>query len=449
VYPFQRCGLEKKIISEDCCISTSPEWEYYPLYTGGTLSGVISQVDSFQDFKSVVPTIPTKSKYCKIENYKGHGSSFNEFMYILNDNQCVEDHYKCTNDGVIWVFPGQDCKGISTIKFKLDDKPQQVKYPLANYKLETTFIHHVMVSFVELKGGEGKIEWTGVYPKNNHIQKNEYKMEILSSGLNILALGVGIFTAGYWFKSYLTVRTSHNIHMSQSQFLLLVFIIARGVYTYIPIDVNIGYVVSFVTDWAFGLSTLLNALATCHFLFMVFRLAKAKEMVMVVMVVLLNFGSMGGHYQKVIADITKDQYPKYYLLVEEWLNIDFYWILFVFLFSLLPLLIFVSKIHTLKSNSIDGVFKNVKAVDPWVFPLYIFQIAITLVYFVCGYLQLFTLILSNDFNQMALEGVKVFAICLNSSVNCFLIDRVQTIAENERGVELESPTGSQENISDK
>jgi hypothetical protein len=391
----------------------------------GFQSSVSLQVDNFNNFQVAIPHIPTSSKYCKIDNTLGIGLSNYTFLYILNDNECVELFLKCSSDGVLSSFPEFGCNG-EPIKYVLLRNPILIDDP---YELGTV---HAYVA--DLNGGGAEIGWTAFHPVNDLVPNHKSFFEILATILFILSLI--ICTSGVWFWGYkYRNRTLAGFIMFvASPIALLFYLIARVVLYYVIfVDFNALLYFTIFKNLTFAVSTLLSSISTTMFLGSVTSFTKFQNNTIYIVLGCIHMFFCGSDYFT-FSSLLPSDFDEFYYFVTNWnnLELEYYWILLLLVWNLIPLIATVWKFTKFHGETLKGRIQASNELDKWFLPLLSIQSLFFVLYFLCGYFQNYSSILESDRNFLAVESLKSFCLIMHVIDNCILIERAKIMFVNSK-----------------
>jgi hypothetical protein len=212
-----------------------------------------------------------------------------------------------------------------------------------------------------------------------------------------------------------------------SQIMWLVWVVAKTAYYYLLFDTNEQFMIySEIMNILFNFSTISTVLNSAAFLIKFQHVtSKLYCVVFYSCLVILHLVMSGALY----FDYFRFTGP-YMDLIKTWNKFAIAWIVFMFLFNMLPSFFVTSALLKFQDqdSTLSQRFMNLHHVDPRFSRLALSQFLVIVGYATCATLKN-TEALGNDRNFLGMDGFLAFFLVWHSILNCLFIQNVAVIAQ--------------------
>ena len=405
MYPFFDCGNLKVGIPGHCCTSFETPIDSFNINS-------VSLLDSKQLPAEVArfPAVMNGLEYCVLEKIFNYTE-----LYIGPTGYCVEDMFKCDKSGSLIVYSGQNCTG-DFRSIRLSAEPLNLNFGSFNASLRS------------INYATGAVGWTEFVTKRTTTIKNFYPSEIIATACYVLILILEICLLVYFANRYYVARLNPVLLHLICHCLWLVYVGLSIQYTYHRWgDYERFLDILIARSFFFGLANLVTAISTTNFIIVFWKLGKRSRFALYVGVILVHFGFLGGRYLYAGFPRTDFSDLRFQYAITFWTNrVSFVWIIFLFVYDLLPIIYLSSNVPALIGTQSRGIRKAFEfaRVDRISTLLLIPRIFIVSGYFVNEYIRSSTPFLGNDRNHQATAAYTIFFIVLHSALNTIVVYRI-------------------------
>jgi hypothetical protein len=407
-YSMGICGNLIAPKSRGCCYSSLDT----------TLSNGL-QSGSFQPLEgrptSNAPAAANNQFYCSLGSTTREELTYNS-LWILPTNTCVEKHYVCSKDGVLQVFPQENCQG-AVERFQLNNTAQQI----------STIKGRFNAQFGIIQDGSVQYSWTAFTPSAFLVPRFQIVGDFLGTAMFSLAVLGATGTVVYFIRKFSEKRTSYMKFFLISQIVWFFWVVAKMAYYYIIFDTNQQFMIySQIMNVVFNLATVSTVLNSAAFLIKFQHLkSKIHRALFYSCLVLLHLVLSGALY----FDYFRFDGP-YIEMIKKWNQFAIAWIVFMFIFNMLPSIFVTSALLQFQDqdSSLTRRFINLHHMDARFSRLALSQFAVIIGYATCAVLKN-TAILLNDRNYLGMDAFLAFFLVWHSILNCLFIQNVGVITQ--------------------
>ncbi|KAI8894500.1 hypothetical protein BC833DRAFT_604640 [Globomyces pollinis-pini] len=421
------CSSLEVPLKDNCCIS-SLDLSLSEQYQSGT-AAELKEVNPLQMYAN-------DGTYCVITKTTLHHNSsnfrYNE-MFILNDNHCVE-HFKCLQNKTLMIYDQNQCQGSFEL-FSLKATPILIN--------SRGLSGSVQVSYQTGTNDTNKISWIASIPSTNSIPNTNSIWDIIQhlcfSVILISDLALIVYV---YFYLYRVTQTNYMKLLMLLSIIWLVSDTLNCVYAYSVISSIQQQYQIIQTLWTFhNLATLLNVFQTTFFIFNIvipneFNLLKAIIIISIVILQLVLAGSkyIGYCWQPYVTFCTT-YFPNYL----DWIGYVQYWILFVFIWDIVPITIIFYKFFNSLNFRTTSVWQSIYVA--WLYdivlPLIVLlQVFIAVTYFAVSFIQHYTDWLGSDKAWDSLLAVQTLLITSHMILNVVAIQRLRYLISMKVNADL-------------
>ncbi|KAI8896337.1 hypothetical protein BC833DRAFT_566722 [Globomyces pollinis-pini] len=438
-YTLGYCGNMIPLNFDQCCYSS------LDLNASmGYKSGSPRILTNLKSVDYAAPVSANGKQYCKVIPIELEGLKGFESVYILADNSCFEEYYKCTQDGHLMVFSEKDCSGSKEL-IELSSSKNTFATSKGNFE---GAIHR-------FQNGTQSYTWTALTPSANLIPNTDSLWDQVCQFAMIVTL---CFFVGTLFFIVWKFKVKRN-RIYIIRFITQLLWIGSGIIWLYYINQIFDTFTNLVTvqqlDGAFqGLATLSTVIQTAYQLFQ-FQLPFCPESFrypLYTILVAIHFLFFGGNYfqfclLKTITVCLSD------ITMYNWRAFTTYWIAFMFIWNIVPVLLAGMFIKASQTEEVTGgkkskCIKSLFIIDSWFFALVLLQALLTLIYIVLGSILNYTTILGNDRASICIRSVQRALIGFHGGLHLAILERwvvgvrkLQTIHSFEKSAPMNKTTG--------
>ncbi|KAI8906251.1 hypothetical protein EDD86DRAFT_210208 [Gorgonomyces haynaldii] len=405
-YEIGFCGNFYHQESTHCCYSSLDT-----LLSNGVQSGF--QTDEDIPLLQALPKSASGQNYCHVVS-SGLFDGYDE-LYLIADGSCIDDRYSCQlNPPALKLYNDTGCQ-----------QPMAI-IPVAVQSYSDYGIARVTIETVQ--GSLNSFIWTSLTPSAILIPDfhNLKPLEVLAIAL--FALGF-VFSAymvyHYWLKYYESPSKSMLYKLIMHIFWLLL-VIAKFIYWTAPLDWYAIY--SQVMCCIYNFATLTIALHSAAFLNKYSHKAKPwMKQANIVLLVFIHLALAGAWY----IDYFRCVYTPISEFVSNWNNLTSFWILFVFVYDLIPSYITIKlllrRVKKRAGVKMRQVWLSLAEQQPILFVMIVGQIVIIICDVALIFIKKFTTMLGDDRMYLASESIVIFLLMSHALLTCIFLDYVPRV----------------------
>jgi hypothetical protein len=407
-YSMGICGNLVAPKSKGCCYS-SLDLEL----SLGLQSGSFHLVEGRTN--SNAPLSANDQFYCSLGSVSGSSLGY-ESLWIQPSDTCVENYYVCSKDGTLQVYPEESCKGRQE-RFTLTNQLQQINSSRGRLNAQ----------FSTISGATVQYSWTAFTPSAFLVPRFQIIGDYLGTAMFSLAVLGACGTVLYFVHKLREKQTRYMLFFLISQIIWFIWVIAKMAYYFIVFDTNEQFMLySQIMNVVFNFATISTVFNSAAFL-VKFQHVKSKSYILVFysclfLLHLVMSGALYLDYLRFSGPIID--------FIKTWNKFAIAWIVFMFVFNLLPSLFVTSALLQFQDqdSSIFTRFVNLHRADSRFSRLAMSQIIVIIGYASCAILKN-TEALRNDRNWLGMDGFLAFFLVWHSILNCLFIDNVGIIAQ--------------------
>ncbi|KAJ3272925.1 hypothetical protein HDV01_005122 [Terramyces sp. JEL0728] len=422
-FPFPLCGSEGGYNGYSCCFSSLDTTQ-----TFGYKSFSRHLISSDYTVETSPPKSAIDSQYCMIE---GDGMSIwgYDYMFLLNSNSCTESQFICNNTHLT-VYGGTNCNGT---KYIIEGNAEYYPLSMDPAYYNSLYLGGITVSQHTVNSGITDYRWIAYTPSWMLVPNSHTTMEIIALIAFALTIGGFLVTSSVYGQKLYSGRSKklRDFAMFTTQTLWLIRSLLVVYYTYAVFhsstDVALFKALLGTTEVCSLLSVLISFRITTE----INKKSNSNLFLIVgsVSLLALHFSLVGPYYVSCFFALT--DVMAYYAIANIAFNLQIAWMLFMFVFDLIPPLIIFKMVffqQLTKAKKTKETTEEVLLSNGSIFSILLVHLFNCLLFIVISILRYATSALQNDRNALASEAVLSFCYMIHNVVICKMYESLREAA---------------------
>ncbi|KAI8892779.1 hypothetical protein BC833DRAFT_610677 [Globomyces pollinis-pini] len=359
--------------------------------------------------------------YCNIRHL-GAVTDYNFVAFLADDKVCIDDYYRCFSNHSISVYSDSDCQGSSNNYF-LPDTHQSISGLGEG-------------SFLEIQGGKSIKSWINYVPGTLAAAPSLSFQGAMQNMLFIISFVLDASLLYYMVRKSYRGVTNFVIYGSITQFLWLIHNFVYAYFWRIPLPYNkinqrAQSILVATANFLLNIGTLLSTFHTLTVMNTLNNISRKRRVMQYVFLITTHIILAGGYYVSLCFKSDNDfSFCIPYHISRLWIRLHHLWMLFVFLWNLIPSVSIPMTICRIKhkNDTRYQLIKRIYDVDKTMVLMIFIQIGCAFIYWALG----ISASISNVFgDSYVVYTLIVFSVCIvsfHSFLNVLLLERlIETI----------------------